>query len=142
MHERSLKGQPPIYVKYEERDNMREKWRDKAKKLKESGQYEKAIEYFDRIIRANLDKGFARHEKGLILIKLERYEEAVECLKDALKPFPDATDIKFDLGRTLYKLSRWEEARPYIEDVIRYSIIYGKDKAAMEWLKKIDEKIQ
>lgn len=137
--EQAPKGQPPIHVKHEERDEKRREWLDKAEELKKQGQYEKAFDYFDRIIRANLDtNGYARYLKGCALIELERHAEAAECLRDALKADPEGDMYRFDLGRVLYKLNRWKEARSVFEKIARGSNIYGLDKKAKEWIKKME----
>jgi hypothetical protein len=135
------KGRPPIQVKAEEREEKRREWLEKAEELKEQSQYEKAFEYFDLIIRANLDtNGYVRSLKGGALIELGRYEEAAECLKEALKADPENGSYQFDLGRVLYELGHWEEARSNFEKVVRDSITYGLDEEAKEWLKKIQTK--
>ena len=135
------KGRPPIHVKAEEREEKRREWLERAKELKEQGQYDKAFEYFDLIIQANLDtNGYVRSLKGGALIELERHEEAAECLEEALKADPENDTYQFDLGRVLCELGRWEEARSNFETVARDSMVYGLDEEAKEWLKKIQTK--
>lgn len=118
---------------------MRKKWLDKAKELKKEGQFEKAIEYYDRIIDANLDgNGWAHNLKGCSLMKLGRLEDAVEMFKRASKLDPES-DYKFDMGRALYELGRWDEARSAFQRVAKRSYIYGLDKKAKEWLERMDK---
>lgn len=134
-------GVPPLHVREEERDEKRTEWLDKAKKLKEEGQHEKAIEYYDIVIRANLDEnGWAHYLKGCALTGLDRPEEAAECLKDALELDPDHSSCALELGRVFHKLGRWDEARSAFKKVLTMSFkVYGHDDEAMEWLKKMDE---
>lgn len=139
--EQTRKSQSPIHVKHEEREEKRSEWMTKAKELKEQGQFDKAIEYLDLIISANLDSnGWAHHYKGSALVELDRYEEAAEYLKQSLKIDPESDLCQFDLGRALYELGNWEEARSNFEKLARGTFVYGVDEKAKEWLKKIETK--
>ena len=136
--EQAKKGQPPIHISEEDRDKKRTEWLEKAKELTEEGQYEKAFEYFDRVIGANLDtNGYACYLKGCALMKVDRYEEAAECLKDALEADPEGDRYRFELGRVLYELGRWEEAYSAFEKIARGSHIFGLGDKAKEWLQKL-----
>jgi tetratricopeptide (TPR) repeat protein len=118
----------------------RKDWQEKGKKCMEEGQHEKAIEYFDRIINANLDEnGYVHHLKGSSLVELGRHEDAVECFKKALKIDPDFDTCAFDLGCSLYELGRWEEARAAFQWAIDHHLVYGVDRKASEWLARIDK---
>lgn len=130
-----------VFSSEEERDEKRAEWLDKAKKLKEEGQHEKAIEYWDLVIRANLDSnGWAHYLKGCTLAELDRPEEAAECLKDSLQFDPDQSSCLLELGRVFHKLGRWNEARSAFKKVLTMSSgVYGVDDKAMECLKKMDE---
>lgn len=131
---------PPLHVREEERDEKRREWLDKAEKLKKEGQYEKAIEHWDLVIRANLDNGWAHYLKGCTLAELDRPEEAAECLKDSLELDPVNSQCALELGRVFHKLGRWAEARSAFKKVITmHGILYGDDDKAMKWLKKMDE---
>lgn len=118
---------------------MRKEWLDKADELKKEGQFEKAIEYYDRIIDANLDgNGWAHNLKGCSLMVLGRLEDAVESFKRASELDPES-DYKYDMGRALYELGRRDEARSAFRRVARRSYIYGLDKKAKEWLERMDK---
>ncbi len=134
-------GAPLLHVRKEERKEKRAQWLDKAKRLKEEGQHEKAIEQWDLVIRANLDRnGWAHYLKGCTLAELDRPEEAAECLKDALELDPCSSGYALELGRVFHKLGRWAEARTAFKKVITMDgIVYGDDDKAMKWLKKMDE---
>ena len=132
-------GAPPLHVREEERAEKRAEWLKKAKRLKEEGQHEKAIENWDLVIRANLDSnGYAHYLKGRTLAELDRLEEAAECLKGAMELDPGICPI--DLGRVFYKLGRWAEARSTFKGVItRGELVFGEKDEAMKWLTKMDE---
>jgi tetratricopeptide (TPR) repeat protein len=134
-------GAPPVDVKPEERDQKRSEWSDEAEKLKKEGQLEKAIEYWDLVIRADLDgNGWAHYLKGSTLAELDRPEEAAECLKEALELDPDSSGYALELGNVLYKLGQWTEARSTFKKVVNMDgIVFGHDDKAMEWLKRLDE---
>ncbi len=134
-------GAPPLHVRQEERGEKRAEWLDKANKLKEEGQHEKAIEYWDMVIRANLDgNGWAHYLKGCTLAELDRLEEAAECLKDAMELDPNSSSYALELGRVFHKLGRWDEARSAFKKVFTMDgIVYGDDDKAMKWLEKMDE---
>lgn len=131
----------PLYVRQEERDEKRAEWLHKAAKLKKEGQHEKAIEYWDQVIKANLDKnGWAHYLKGCTLAEIDRPEEAAECLKDALELDPDSSSYALELGRVFHKLGRWDEARSAFKKVATMDgIVYGDDDKAMKWLEKISK---
>jgi tetratricopeptide (TPR) repeat protein len=134
-------GALPVNIKPEERDQKRKEWLDEAEKLKKEGQNEKAIEYWDLVIRANLDgNGWAHYLKGSALAELDRPEEAAECLKEALGLDPDSSGYALELGSVLYKLGQWTEARSTFKKVVAMDgIVFGHDDKAMEWLKRLDE---
>jgi len=136
--EQAKEGHPVTHIKQENRDEKRREWIDKAQELKKQGQHEKSFEYLDKVIFANLDtNGYARHLKGATLMEQGRYEEAANCISDALKADPESDTYRFDLGRVLYELGRLDEARLAFEKVAKDSFVYGLDKKANDWIKKI-----
>lgn len=141
QHKEAEMEVPPLHVREEERDEKRAEWLDKAQKLKEEGQHEKAIEYWDMVIRANLDNnGWVHYLKGCTLAELDRPDEAAECLKDALELDPIHSSCALELGRVFHKLGQWDEARSAFKKVLTMGlIVYGDDNKAMEWLEKMDE---
>ncbi|MFG1691199.1 tetratricopeptide repeat protein [Gemmatimonadota bacterium] len=134
------KGEPAIHVRAEEAEEKRREWLDKASELKEEGQHEEAIEYFDRIIRAGLDRnGYVHSGKASVLAELGRYGEAIECLEEALRLDPDAGSYALELGQVLYTASEYDKARSAFERAAADTFIYGLSDEAKDWLARLDQ---
>jgi tetratricopeptide (TPR) repeat protein len=123
-----------------EHREKRSEWLGKARELEKEGQYEKAIEYYDLVIGANLDhNGRAHHLKGRALARLDRLEEAADCLKESLEIDPINSRCAIELGRVSYELGRWNDARSAFKRILYMGgIVYGDDDKAREWLKRMD----
>lgn len=80
----------------------------------ENGDYEKAIEYSDKILDKEPNNYDALLTKGVSLLCLENYEEALKVLKLAENFNPDA-DLYYHLGYTCYELEKYSEAVEYFD---------------------------
>jgi tetratricopeptide (TPR) repeat protein len=75
--------------------------------LYESGQWEKAREAFDRVVKLKPEYYEAWLQLGNSLDKLERYEEAISSYDRALQLKPNNDDVWCNRGVALYKLGRY-----------------------------------
>lgn len=76
----------------------------------ESKKYERAIEYYDKIIEIDIRNTNAWHNKGIALYNLERYDEASRCYDEALEIDPEDADAWHNKGNALDELGRYDEA--------------------------------
>ena len=85
-------------------------WYNKGVDLHRSGDYEKAIQCYDRALE--IDPGYtnAWNNKGLALRKLDRYAEAIQCYDHALERDPKDAGTWNNKGLVLRKLGRYAEA--------------------------------
>jgi hypothetical protein len=74
-----------------------------------SGNYIKAVEYYDKALTLKPNYDLAWLMKGNTLSALGKHEEALECFKKVLEIKPDSTEGWYNLGSTLYALERFEE---------------------------------
>lgn len=74
-----------------------------------SGNYPKAIEYYDRALQLKSGYDLAWMMKGNVMNAMARYEDAIECFKKALKINEENTEAWYNMGATLYNLERYEE---------------------------------
>ncbi len=138
--EMAEKGEPAIHVRAEEAEEKRGEWLDKASELEEEGQHEEAIEYFDRIIRAGLDRnGYVHSRKASELAELGRHGEAIECLEEALRLDPDSGGYALELGQVLYTAGGYDEARSAFERAAANTLVYGESDRAKDWLARLDQ---
>jgi tetratricopeptide (TPR) repeat protein len=56
------------------------------------GEYEKAIECFDRVLEVDKNDEFAWTSKGSALYSLKRYDDAVSCFDRALEIDPQSLE--------------------------------------------------
>ncbi len=78
--------------------------------LAATGEYELAIEAFEKALQINPDKHEARYNKGNALSDLGRYELAIEAYEKALQITPDNCDAWNNKGVMLNNLGRYELA--------------------------------
>ena len=90
-----------------------EEWKEKGISLAMSGEYEKAIECFDKAIELNPNYADAYYDRGLTYYQLKRYEKAIEDYNKAIELNLSDAEAYYDRGLTYHKLKRYERA---IED--------------------------
>ncbi|MFQ6050729.1 MAG: tetratricopeptide repeat protein [Candidatus Hydrothermarchaeota archaeon] len=74
------------------------------------GEYENAIEFFDRALEIDSNFKLALNNKGACLIMLGRFDEAVKCYNQLLELSPDHVLALSNKGFCLTKLGKYEEA--------------------------------
>ena len=74
-----------------------------------NGQYEKAIDYFAKVIALKPDMGYAYFKMGTAYSRLNQPEKAIEVLKQAAAHLPDNPVVLNNMGIAYGKLGRWDE---------------------------------
>lgn len=89
----------------------------KAKKLFQlgnnaymNGEYEKALEYFDRALKIDPENASAWSNRGVVLKMLGRNEEAMKSYNRAIEIDPSHGDAWYNKGRLLMSMKRYKEA--------------------------------
>ncbi len=94
-------------------------YKEKAFKLFDKGEYEKAAEYFHKTIDegegASLEVLFYL---GSAYVNLEDYSEAIIYFRKAEKLDPEDNDIIMEIAACLVKLEEYEDAISYLEKII------------------------
>ncbi|HIK28001.1 MAG: serine/threonine-protein kinase [Oscillatoriaceae bacterium SKW80] len=81
-----------------------------GKIMQSLGNYEKALDLYDRAIQINPRNYDAWYKKGCLYWELQRYEKAIICYEKTLEIKPDHYEAWRSLGTLLYSLQRYEEA--------------------------------
>jgi ABC-2 type transport system ATP-binding protein len=87
-----------------------DKWLAKGLKFFDLGEYEKAIKFFDKVIKNNPTNQEAWADKGATLINLGDCKEAINCLTKALELNPKNPLAWYNKGMALNDCGRYEEA--------------------------------
>jgi tetratricopeptide (TPR) repeat protein/uncharacterized caspase-like protein len=88
---------------------------NKGNDLLNTGRYEEAIEYFDKVPSTNPNYVEALGGKGRALFELGRYQEAISYYDEALAKDPNYDFALNNKGIALSFLGRWQEAIPYFD---------------------------
>ena len=91
----------------------------KGLNLRYKGDYENAIEFFEKVIEINPDFAGAHSALGLTYNILGRYQFAVESYKQAIRLKPDNADAHWGLGCAYDNLGRYQEAIDAFKQAIR-----------------------
>jgi len=91
---------------------------ERAKEAVKSGEYEKSIEYFDKILEQEPSNIDAQINKGAALIELEKYQEAILGYDKVLENDPKNFRALNNKGFALTKLEKYDEAIANFEQVL------------------------
>lgn len=83
---------------------------EKAVKTDSEKAFEKAVEAYKKMLKANDEDAVAHFNLGRAYNKLNEDEEAAKSLKQAVKLSPDDTEYQTELGAILIKLAEYREA--------------------------------
>lgn len=72
--------------------------------------FEKAVEAYKKLLKANADNDAVQFNLGRTYAKLNKDEEAEEAFREAVKLKPDDTEYQTELGAVLIKLARYRDA--------------------------------
>ncbi len=94
---------------------------DKGNALADSGQFEQAIESYDKALQFKPDFQMAWNNRGVALLNLGRFEEALESVDNALQIKPDLQHKAWNnRGIALAQLGRFEEALESIDNALQF----------------------
>ena len=85
-------------------------WFRRGNALQEIGNYEKAIECYDKSLKFDFENEFAWTNRGIALAGLGKYDDAIECYKKAVGGHPENWRAWSNWGNALNYLGRKEEA--------------------------------
>ncbi|MBF0252851.1 MAG: tetratricopeptide repeat protein [Candidatus Omnitrophica bacterium] len=94
-------------------------YKDKAFKMFDKGEYEKAVEFFHKTI----DEGEGASVDVLFYlasayVNLEKYNDAIIYFRKAEKIDPEDNDIIMEIAACLVKLEEYQDAIEYLEKII------------------------
>ena len=83
----------------------------------QEGQYEKAVQVYDRALQSTSDSTIQRNLGRLLLIQ-RRFKEAIPTLQQAVAQSPQDPEIRLDLGKAFNEEKRYSEAAEVFEAVL------------------------
>lgn len=134
---------PRLKVNGEPRERSALYWGTKGRMQSYFGNYEKAIELFDKALGLSQNYPVAYIEKGIALSALAKYEEAIKCFDKAIGLQPHSEEAWTRKGIALNGLSKHEDAVKSFDEAIRLNKRYlkawiGKGDTLMK-LNRIDD---
>ncbi len=88
--------------------------------------YEKALPYFEKVVKKDPSYAEAYYHIGYCNGKLGRYTQEIEAYKHAIRIKPDYSDARLNLGVVYYKFGRHMEAIEALKQFIRIKPDYAK----------------
>jgi tetratricopeptide (TPR) repeat protein len=82
------------------------------------GQFEQAVQHYDKAIRSQSDSAKAWHSKANALEALGMYEEALKCYNTALECDDGDAECWFNKGVILEKLGKAKDGKACIENAV------------------------
>lgn len=91
------------------------------------GIYDKAVENYRLVLKAQPDRGFVYFRLATSLNRLGRYEEALEVFQEAVKRLPDTTvPVAYNnMGIAYGKLGRYQEEIDSLQKALEYRPKYA-----------------
>ncbi|NMC07737.1 MAG: tetratricopeptide repeat protein [Candidatus Lokiarchaeota archaeon] len=99
----------------------------------DAGEFEEAIDWFNKAIDELPPFYEAIDNKGLAFMDLARWEEAIACFEESLKLNRDSITAAFSIGECLYRMGKFEDAAQQFQAALA---IKPGDPLSMEWLEK------
>ena len=106
-------------------------WFDKGNSLGQSGRFEEAVRYYDKVLEIDPQHDEAWYSKGTILSQLGRFDEAIRCYDRAIEIDPHNSEAWNNKGASLSQSGRFEEAVPCFDRAIEIN-----PQNAGAWLNK------
>lgn len=94
---------------------------DEGVRLMEASQYQKAIEYFDRVVDQNPQNTSAYNAKGVALFQQAKYDEAIEAFSSSIEIDPNSYKPYFNRGNAHLEKKSFKEA------LLDYNMANGLD---------------
>lgn len=108
-------------------------WMNKGIVLAQMGDFEEAIECFNKALQINPMDINVWYNKGVALKKTEHYDKAINCFDKIIEINPKYAKAWYNKGKILYQLERYKEAKEYSNKAVKLG--YSK---AQEMLEHID----
>lgn len=126
---------------------------NRAKYFRYIGNYEKAVEYYDRILDNTHSDVDILYDKGDMLYMMEKYEEAIKAFDKALDLDPGNVEMLDYKANVFLRLGKYDEAIEIFDKLIEISpenvnALFSKAKAlfdmdknqqAIDWFDKCTE---
>jgi superkiller protein 3 len=110
-----------------------------------TGNYRKAIEYYDAALRLKSQYDLAWLMKGNALSALGMYDEAIQCFKKVLEYNPESEEAWYNLGATHFHLGKFEDEIACYDQALalnpEYSKAWNNKGATLHHLGKFEEAI-
>lgn len=98
----------------------------KAKMLRKSENYEKAIEIYDSILKKEKDNIKALNGKGAVFLLQKEYAKASKIFEKVLTINPNFDKALYNKGLVLYKFKKYEDAVRFFNRAIKINQNYAK----------------
>ena len=98
----------------------------KAKMLRESENYEKAIEIYDSILKKEKDDIKALNGKGTVFYLQREYPKALKIFEKVITINPRFDKALYNKGLVLYRLHKYEDAVRFFNKAIKINWNYAK----------------
>ena len=85
----------------------------------ETGDYEKALKYFENLTKINSNFALAYYNKGIVLNNLKKYKDANECFKKVIELEPKNLACFNIIAKNLIELSQYDEAIFYLRNSLK-----------------------
>ncbi|GAB4535558.1 MAG: hypothetical protein Tsb0014_22650 [Pleurocapsa sp.] len=122
-----------------------ESWFNLGLKQVSAGEFEAAVNSWEKALQLNPNLSEAWHNRGSALGRLGKYEPAIESFEKALAIAPNNYQAWNDRAHALYQLQRWQEAvaswNQAIEIMPGHHLFWYNRGCALEQLKRFDESI-
>ncbi len=90
-----------------------------ARKANDAGKGTEALDYADRLLKMNVERGWAQVERGRALMQLSKKEDAIEALLDATTLLPSETDPVRYLADLYESTGQYGKALSQYEKVLK-----------------------
>ncbi|MDE1765127.1 MAG: tetratricopeptide repeat protein [Thaumarchaeota archaeon] len=116
-----------------------------------TGNSQRAVEMYEKIIRENPTKMSVLNNMGVVLDSVGNYDSALQNFNEALKRVPENIHVLSNKGITLYKSEKYEQAIECFDAALKIDSSYinaltfkghslyrlGKNKEALDWYNKV-----
>lgn len=116
------------------------------------GEPEKAIEFYERILRLSPRDTTAMYNLALLLCQVDRKDEAVPLLGQLTVQEPDRPELHYSVCRILYETGQYEESRICFEgyldrdpvniQALRHLFVLNRQLNRWEEAKRIEQKLE
>jgi tetratricopeptide (TPR) repeat protein len=97
------------------------KYLDEGTALYYKGDYEKALQAYEKTIELDPDYAGAWYNKGVSLVKLDRHKESLKAFEKVLELDPDNAGAWYNKGVSLVNLGRYKESLKALEKALKLS---------------------